>query len=369
MLAFFGDTHMETKLSPMDYLKSLDNFLQVIKDHEEPCHGIFSCGDLFNQRMSVQWAKFAAVFLLNLTQNRCSKDGQHVPVHFIHGTWTHDCDQYKIYLPLLVKITPCVFHDRIAHAPIRGKDGKELQVLYLPQEYSNDPDYYNGSLIGPRRWFNEKNKADIIVGHGPISSATKAPCPVGRNEILHSAEYLGKISNICVFGHYHGLTDFGNNVWYCGPWLRWRYGEDEPRKFFLCNDNYEVELYDNPIAKEYKTIEIDDPETLRGIISNEITTPHRFKITATDTNIGMFHGIINANKKNENLKWVLTSADAPDFTPPIPEITTSEVVTEDPVESLIDYVQARYGIDASKEIRDFDEKLKLKENSNESEDM
>lgn len=352
MYAFLADIHLGTKLSQIDYLKSLDKFLDIIKKHKEECHCIFVCGDLFDHKLSIDEARFASLFLLNLVCNNCGRNGRtHVPVHFVHGTYTHDYEQYEIYIPMLSKIDNVeIFYTK---ETCIGKLHNGKRVLYLPQIYG-DFDYEPYLDI-------DKEHYDIIVGHGPLSSKTKEPCKSTQYEIMHSSDKLGSISNICVFGHYHGYTDFGNNVYYAGPLLRWRYGEDEPRKFFICNDNFEVELFDNPFALEYKTIEIDNPEELREIISNNITTPHRFVIKTNNDDLKTYHAIMNTNKKNPNLKYQIISEEKNNVTDD--NIKPLEVVSSDntnslgPIESLISYISDKYDIDTSKEIHEYDEKI------------
>ena len=53
--AFIGDLHLcAGKLPRMDYVKSLNEFLGIIKNHKEKCHGIFVVGDLFDHKLSVE---------------------------------------------------------------------------------------------------------------------------------------------------------------------------------------------------------------------------------------------------------------------------------------------------------------------------
>lgn len=349
MIAFLADTHIGTKLSPMDYLKSLDRFIEIIKKHKEECHCIFVCGDLFDHRLTIEEARLASLFIVNLVCNHCGRNGRtHVPVHFIHGTYSHDYEQYGIYMPLIEKIDNTeVFYTKETCV---GKLRNGMSILYLPQIYG-EFDY--------SKYFNKKY--DIIVGHGPVSSTTKNPCKSKQDEIVHSADKLGDISKICVFGHYHGYTDFGKNVFYAGPWLRWRYGEDEPRKFFICNDNFEVETFDNLFALEYKTLEINDPEELRQKISEGITTPHRFIIKTTDNeDLQTYHAIMATNKRNQNLSYKIMQEE------PVvgDESLTQSSVTEEsnnmdigPIPSLVSYISEKYGVDAEQEVLAYEEKI------------
>jgi len=344
MYGFISDLHLGTKLNPKDYLESLDKFFDILKSSKTKCKRIFVCGDLFDHKLSIDEMHFTSVFLLNLVQNRCGKNDTHVPVDFVHGTYTHDYDQYPIYLNLLKHI-PGVEVNYYTEATIMVHDN--IRILYLPQEYGKK-DYTS--------FFEQEY--DIIVGHGPISSKTKNPCPIGKYEILHSAELLGSISKICVFGHYHGYTDFGNNVFYAGPWLRWRYGEDIDRVFFFCDNNYQMKCVDNNIAKIYKTLTVNDPEELRKILADDLTTPHRFDIITNDENIDVFRAIINTHRKNENLVWRLQTNI--EFIQPVSiQQQVSLLTDDDKIESLISYIDEHYNINASKEVYSYNEKINI----------
>lgn len=336
---------MGVKIPQMDYLKSLDKFLGLIKEHKEECHCIFVVGDLFDHKLTIEEAKFAALFMVNLVCNNCGRNGkQHVPVHFIHGTYTHDNEQYEIFLPMLEKLPNTdVFYTKTACV---GTLQNGMKILYAPQEYGN---------IDYSKAFSEQY--DIIVGHGPVSSETKVPCKSTQYEILHSAEQLGSISKICVFGHYHGYTDFGNNVYYTGPWLRWKYGEDEPRVFFFCTDDFKVETFPNDFALEYETFQIYSPEELRNELSKDINNPHRFIIHCKNDELVEYHAIMNAYKKNQFLKYqVITESEEKrvDDTP-IEDRSTHPVV--EPVPALIEYVKDKYDLDVTDEIKDYESKI------------
>ena len=349
MIAFIADIHLGTKLPQMDYLKSLDKFLGLIKEHEEPCHAIIVLGDLFDHRLSVDEAKFASMFMLLLVCNNCGRNGhQHVPVKFIHGTYTHDYDQYGIYLPILDKIpnTDIFYTNEVC----RGTLNNGMKILYLPQQYG-DVDYSEAL----------SSEYDIIVGHGPMSSETKQPCKSTQYEILHSVEQLGSISKICVFGHYHNYTDFGNNVFYAGSMLRWMYGEDEQKVFFLCNDNFEVETIPNEFALEYKTVEIDSPEKLRSELSKEINNPHRFIITPNDnTELTEYNAIMNAYKKNPNLKYRVMQCNDnnnDDDNKIVDERIISSNTIVEPIPALLSYIKEKYDADVTEEIKDYENKI------------
>ena len=328
----------------MDYVKSLNKFLGIIKNHKEDCHGIFVVGDLFDRKLSVDELKFASAFLVNLACNGCGHGyHQHAPVYFIHGTYTHDYEQYQIFMPMLEKIDNVrVFYTDTACV---GTLENGAKILYLPQQYG-DIDYSEQFA----------QKYDIIIGHGPLSSETKNPCKSTKYEIMHSAESLGSISKICVFGHFHGYTDFGNNVFYTGPWLRWKYGEDIDRVFFICNDKFEVETIPNDIALKYETFEIHSPDELRKMISMDVKNPQRFIIHCKSNELPEYHGIMNAYKKNQFLKYQIISEDDDPEDVALPEEHTTKPIVE-PIPALIEYVKEKYDMNVSEEIKDYESKI------------
>lgn len=352
MYAFIGDLHLcAGKLPLMDYVKSLDKFLGIIKNHKEKCHGIFVVGDLFDHKLTVEELEFASAFLVNLVCNGCGHDyRKHAPVYFIHGTYTHDYGQYDIFMPMLEKIDNVrVFYTDTACV---GTLENGTSILYLPQQYG-DIDYSE----------HFSHKYDIIIGHGPVSSETKSPCKSTKYEIMHSAELLGSISNICVFGHFHGYTDFGNNVYYTGPWLRWRYGEDIDRVFFICNDNFEVETIPNDTALLYETFEIFSPDDLRKRVSDDVKNPQRFIIHCTSNELEEYHAIMNAYKRNQFLKYQIISDDVGygsvlplPSQASLPEDHTVKPIVE-PIPALIEYIKDKYNMDVSEEVKDYESKI------------
>ena len=352
MYAFIADVHLGVNLKNEDFMKSLDMLLDIIRKHKEPCHCIFVCGDLFDHRLNIDEYKFATKFLLKLVCNNLSRDidKSHIPVHFIKGTDSHDCGQYDIFIPMLYKLNGNVYYTKENNEYINEVGHR---ILYLPQLYHN---------VNYDEIFSQSY--DIIVGHGPMSSATMSPCKCANYEILQSADKLGSISKICVFGHYHGFTDFGNNVFYTGPLLRWQFGQPEKRVFTLCDDNFNMETYDNPYAIEYKKQSISDVESLRNQISQDITTPVRFIIDVNqDTNMEEYYAIMNLTKNNKNISYQIKTSvieESDNENEPVVEHETTIVSSDivDPVESLIQYVSGKYETDVAKEIREYESKIK-----------
>jgi hypothetical protein len=340
-----ADIHLGVKLPNEDYLKSLDMFLGLIKKHREPCHGIFVLGDLFEHRLSIEETRFASLFIVNLVCNQCGENNTNVPVYFIHGTYGHDIDQYEMFLPMLNKIQGTKVYYFKNVCSIVTEEG--TRVLCIPHENGN---------IDYTPYFNEKY--DMICGHGVIVSNTKNPCKTELG-IIHSADKLGSISKLCVFGHFHGYTDFGNNVYYIGPWTRWKYGEDEKRVFFFCDDDFNIETVPNPFAMEFKTVEINTPDELREIISQKIETPYRFIINSNSSDMDAYRGIILSTRQNQNIKYKLSEIIDEDKI-----VDKSEYEPEQtdnvsrPIPSLIEYIKQNYNVDVSDKLTEYENQIR-----------
>lgn len=351
MFAFLADIHISNKLKPSDYLNSLAVFLKHIKESKEECHAIFILGDVFDHRLDIDEAKLAAEWLNMLTCNYCGKSTTHVPCYFIHGTFSHDLDQYDIFLPILSKIDNVyIYYTKIA-GEMTTTSGH--RVLMLPQEYNKEYD----------EWLTNKHY-DIIIGHGVVSSYTLAPCQNKFGDYIFQSDVLARTSNICVFGHFHEYTEFGGNVFYAGSMLRTKYNEDTPKQFLFCNDRYETYTIPNPYAMEFKTIKINDPDELRKIIATNIETPHRFVIPPNREFAEEIAAIMSINKNNKNITYKIdhndTSADEHTDTDDTIKIDKRTNISN-PIPELISYIKEKYNEDVESEINDYVNEINKKE--------
>ena len=347
MIFFMSDIHLGVKLPLEDFMNSLEYAFKLIKEHEEPCDCIMICGDLFDRHLNIEENCQAAQFLTRLVLNECGRgDMKHVPVHIIEGTFSHDRKQMKIFKQFLDHFPEASVFYTDTWCTAEWTNG--MKVLYLPQEYGN-VDYSELS--------NGNQMFDLIVGHGPMSSKQKEVVTAHGTEYMHSVEWLSQHSKLCVFGHYHEYTDFGENVYYTGSLLRFRYGEDVPKVFFMCDKDFKVATIKNPFAKEFKTIEIHNPEELRDALSNNIETPHRFVIHSDNTDLQTYHEIMNINKQNTNLSYKMVTEEPVEESDrlELPE-TTSTIV--EPIEGLLNFIDERYHMNLEKEVREYEDRIK-----------
>ena len=344
MLAFISDIHIGKKVPKIDYLQSLDLVFDTIKKQKEPCDGIFICGDLFDHRLTIEEYKFATVFLIHLVCNQCGHDGHtHAPVRIIHGTYSHDYHQMDIFLPMLQRIdnVDVQYFDTATSGTLPNG----MKVLYLPQEYGN---------IDYTKAFDDQY--DIIVGHGPIASSVKSPCPISKNDIMLPVETLGSISKICVFGHYHVYTEFENNVFYTGSLLRFQYGEPEPKAFLICDNQFNITKVVNPFAIEYVIKDVYSPDELRSYLSEEISNPHRFMIHTDNSDLSIYHAIMNAHKQNQFISYRIIS-EKNETDEETKEVVIRPTTIEQPIPSLIHYISDKYDIDVSEQLHAYESEI------------
>lgn len=342
MYGFLADIHIGCNIKNEDIIKSLDFYFDIIRKHEETCHQIFVCGDLFDHKLNTEELIFAANIMTKIVCNKCCHNGNNVPVTFIHGTYSHDQEQYKIFIPLIEEITGVRIR-YLEHCGTYHLDNN-VKVLAIPQEYG-DIDY--------TRAFNDTY--DIIIGHGPISSITKTPCPVGSSEICLSADQLGDISKVCVFGHYHQYVNFGKNVFYAGTNLRWKFGEPDEKVFLICDDNYNVTKIKNPYAMEFNKIEITSIDQLRNEISKEIKSPIRFIVHCKENELEEYHSIFNLYKKNKMISCKFMSEK--DMDKQIKIMDNTPVTNIEPIPALLSYIKDKYDVDVREIIEHYVQKI------------
>lgn len=302
---------------------------------------------MFEHKLSIEEAKFAAIFIFNLVYNRCGPNGTNAPVYFIHGTCSHDNDQYDVYLNIFKRLKHVnIFYTDTA-CEITLQNGKT--VLMLPQEYAGSVDY--SKLLNKDKFY------DIIVGHGPMSSLVNQPCQSKQTEIMMSTDLMGDISNICVFGHYHNYTEFDKNVFYAGAWLRWKYGEDKDCYFVICDDDFNLEKYPNKNAMLYETIVVENPEHLRKELSKEITNPHRFLITCNNDTLNEYVAIMNVYKRNELIKFNITNERKQQTSEGFSTINHATTSSVEPIPALLQYIIQKYEQSVDDEINSYVDKI------------
>lgn len=219
---------------------------------------VIVCGDFFDHKfyLNDNAAKMSYKMLKDLIEVCKDKD---IPLRFVYGTESHECNQYDIMNVMKiydnVKVVKFVSDEELL---------PNLNILYLPEEHVNNiDDYYD-------KYLSNYNKYDYVFGHGVIREVmtdlsvhidNKSDDKRKKTKVFTTKE----LDNICkgevYFGHYHINIETDDKFFSIGSFSRWRYGEEERKGFYIveCNtdkEKYSHEYIENTLAKDYKTIRI-----------------------------------------------------------------------------------------------------------------
>lgn len=215
-------------------------------------------GDFYNSIISLnsQSALTSFTFMKELVAI-CEKNGIKY-LRIIEGTLSHDNFQilnfrmYENKTDLNCKIITTVSTEELPNG---------LRILYLPEEYMNNPiEYYKKYLDKPKKYY------DFIFGHGMFqeTSFTKDD---GESQISKAVIWDSKLlGSICrgpiFFGHIHTPQVIRKHIYYTGSFSRWVYGQEEDKGFYLCaydipTGKYLVEFMKNDLARIFDTVTIN----------------------------------------------------------------------------------------------------------------
>lgn len=219
---------------------------------------VIVCGDFFDHKfyLNDNSAKMSYKMLKDLIEVCKDKD---IPLRFIYGTESHECNQYDIMNVMKiydnVKVIKFVSEEELL---------PDLNILYLPEEHVNNIDeYYN-------KYLSNYNKYDYVFGHGVIREVmtdlsvhidNKSDDKRKRTKVFTTKELDKICKGEVYFGHYHINIETDDKFFSIGSFSRWKYGEEERKGFYEIEYNVDKEKYshkhiENTLAKDYKTIRI-----------------------------------------------------------------------------------------------------------------
>lgn len=191
---------------------------------------LFIQGDVYNHELSLNSkdAKASLEFLDEVTDIcKC--------VRAIKGTRNHDHEQLR-NLKFLDKKVDFRIIETVQIEYIKG-----CKILYLPEEYMEDPDEYYED------YFNvEDDTYDYIIGHGMIDKMAFNNYN-SEKHIKTAPVYSSKqLSRICAgpvsLGHVHSAYHW-RNIFYTGSFTRWCQGEELPKGFAITIYNPDTQNY------------------------------------------------------------------------------------------------------------------------------
>lgn len=225
------------------------NFLKVLKKMPK-LDVIFIQGDLYNHELSLnsKGAYNSFKFKDELEDVALDKNSK---IRVFKGTRSHDFNQ----------LNNLKFGNRIdfkiINSVCKEKLFKNYKVLYLPEEYMNNPKKYYED------YFNvEDNHYDLIVGHG-LFEETSFSKYNSETQIQTAPVFNSKIiSRICrgpvSFGHIHDAVIIKDKIFYTGSFSRWCHGEENPKGFYFSlydteTGNFKIVPVINTMARTFVT--------------------------------------------------------------------------------------------------------------------
>lgn len=237
-----------------------------------------------------------AINIMSYIVRACSKTK--TKIRIIYGTESHEMNQYRLFNYHLtsndidMKIFETVTEEEI--------DG--TKILYIPEEYIEDKNKHYKKYL-----YSEKHY-DFIFGHGVIEDGMPAVVSYGAENKNNKEKQvprfksgeLSRVSDICVFGHYHCFTDMHNNVYYLGSLFRDSFGEEIPKGYGIIdsNDNknsdnkYSFTFIENKNAYDYITIEFPQSSSIYSGENALIKEINKIKNEYIDLFNGNKHGKI-----------------------------------------------------------------------------
>ena len=254
-VAVIADIHFGAIRPEQLYTELKESFLNFIKD--KYLDMIVIAGDFFNSIISLnsQSALKAFKFMRELVEI-CEKN-EIKYVRIIEGTLSHDNLQilnfqnYESNKKIDFKVITTVREESLSNG---------LNILYLPEEYMEDPiSYYKDYICKPSKYY------DFIFGHGMFketsfvkddseSMISKAP--------IWDSKFL---SSICrgpiFFGHIHTSQIIRKHIYYTGSFSRWVYGQEEDKGFYIFTyhmetGKYLTEFIVNKLARKFDTTKV-----------------------------------------------------------------------------------------------------------------
>lgn len=145
-------------------------------------------------------------------------------VILIHGTYSHDADQLKLFYHYLSDPTI----DMRIVSTIQFEEVKGARILCIPELYGLDESIY-------QKFLHQSGYYHTAYMHGTFEGAVYGD-NVGLGRLFRMEDFdkcLGPI----ISGHVHTSGCFQSYFYYCGSPYRWRFGEEEDKGFLIVSQN------------------------------------------------------------------------------------------------------------------------------------
>lgn len=204
-------------------------------------------GDIFDHKVmsNSDTAMYACSFVDQLVNIARAKKSTLV---ILHGTYSHDYDQLKLFYHYMEDKTVDV---RII-TNIQFEYIKGARVLCIPELYGLDESIY-------RKMFFESGWYDEAFVHGTFKGSVYGD-NVGNGRLLTPEDFI-YCKGVAIAGHVHKSGCFNGFFYYCGCPYRWKFGEEEEKGFLLLAHDLDTHVHHvqfEPITSfRYDTIYLD----------------------------------------------------------------------------------------------------------------
>ena len=204
-------------------------------------------GDIFDHKVmsNSDAAMYATIFINELVNIARIKGSTLI---LLHGTYSHDFDQLKLFYHYLEDKTVDV---RIV-TNIRFEYVKGAKILCVPELYGLDESIY-------RHFFFESGWYDSAFIHGTFKGSVYGD-NVGMGRLLTPQDFI-YCKGPAIAGHVHKAGCFNGFFHYCGCPYRWKFGEEEDKGFLLMSHDLDSQIFYVDFQKiesfRYDTIYLD----------------------------------------------------------------------------------------------------------------
>lgn len=220
---------------------------------------IFIAGDLFDSLLSLADTNISEIFIF-IYRLSCFCSKNKIKLRILEGTPSHDWGQSFI-LNIINKVSSDELDAKYVDTlSIEDIDDLGLSVLYVPDEWTNDPKVTFKQVTSIMKT-QKKTKVDICIMHGCFNYQINN---LPGNFLSHTeSDYLGITNYFISIGHFHSFSVFDRII--CqGSFDRLAHNEEEPKGGVLLTigNNPGFVFIENKKAKTYLTLDIDDKKTL-----------------------------------------------------------------------------------------------------------
>lgn len=267
--AHIADLHFSAFEAKKQYQILKEQFIPVI-DSLPRLDMISVDGDIFDHKLmgSSEGIYYATQFIddiINVARRH------HSTIIMIHGTFSHDADQLKIFYHLQsnsdvdIRIRTQLSMEQVGNA----------RILCIPELYGLDESEYNHFL-------HEDGLYDEALMHGTFEGSVYGN-NVGQGRLFTIHDF-SNCTGFMIAGHVHKPGCFEKYFYYCGTPYRYKFGEEEDKGFLITihdlDTNWHYAYFNTIISDTYITLQLDNvkDKNPQAIIEN---------INATKANQGI----------------------------------------------------------------------------------